>query len=218
MLDFWDRVRIKHQRDHAMANVAVLTGTIGVGSNALNLLAKSRMNVLRSNVTLIIPNRSNAPIIETLENRRIPHPVLDEREEGYQDNLLSTLGRAKIDIVCLAGYNALIPEKVCQEYEGRLLNIHPALLPKYGGKGMYGDNVFNAILGNREKRTGATVHHVTPQYDEGQIILQQGFEIEPEATLESIKERTKLIEYIIYPVAIDVVAESLGLIEPLKEA
>lgn len=99
------------------------------------------------------------------------------------------------DLIVLAGFLSIIPKDFCQKRERGIINLHPALLPKYGGVGMYGDNVHRAVLANKEKETGATVHYVTEGVDEGEIILQKSFPLTADETMDSLKEKLHSIEH-----------------------
>ncbi len=110
--------------------------------------------------------------------------------------------RFEPDLICLAGYNRLLPESLVHRYRRRILNIHPALLPKFGGKGMYGMRVHQAVLDQGETESGCTVHYVTERYDEGEIILQMKCLVEPGDTAETLAARVLALEHVAYPEAI----------------
>lgn len=107
------------------------------------------------------------------------------------------------DLIVLAGFLSIINEKFCQKFAGKIINIHPALLPKFGGKGMWGNYVHQAVIEAKEKESGATVHFVTPGIDEGEIILQKSFSISENETVETLAQKIHQIEYEIFPKAID---------------
>lgn len=117
-------------------------------------------------------------------------------------NLALEIERIGPDLICLAGYNRLLPESLVLAYARRILNIHPALLPKFGGKGMYGMRVHQAVLEQGETESGCTVHYVTEQYDEGEITLQMKCPVEPDDTAETLAVRVLALEHIAYPRAI----------------
>ena len=123
---------------------------------------------------------------------------------------MELLKKHQIDLICLAGYLTKVPDKVVRAYRGRIINIHPALLPKFGGKGFYGENVHEAVLAAKEKESGATVHYVDEEYDHGSIILQQKVPVLPADTPETLAQRVHQVEYEIYPQAIKLVLEKLA--------
>lgn len=126
--------------------------------------------------------------------------VVPPTEDGYGQALLQALARC--DLVCLAGYLRLLPEEVLAAFPGRILNVHPALLPKFGGKGMYGIRVHEAVLSSGERESGATVHLVSERYDEGRIIVQRRCPVFPEDTPESLAARVLEEEHLAYVEAI----------------
>lgn len=135
--------------------------------------------------------------------------VLDPRSAGYSNNLLDLFRQERIDWVCLAGFMSLLPSEVVREYEGRILNIHPALLPRFGGKGMYGIRVHEAVLAAGATETGCTVHFVTDEYDEGEAILARRCPVLAGDTPDSLADRVLELEHEAYPDALRMVV--LGL-------
>lgn len=125
--------------------------------------------------------------------------------DGYGQRLLHTLEQNRIDWICLAGYMLLLPLEVVTQYERRILNIHPALLPKFGGKGMYGRHVHEAVLASGVVESGCTVHYVTPIYDEGEIILQRTCPVLRDDTVDTLADRVLDLEQIVYPQALKLV-------------
>ncbi|QOW10352.1 phosphoribosylglycinamide formyltransferase [Kaistella flava (ex Peng et al. 2021)] len=109
------------------------------------------------------------------------------------------------DLIVLAGFLSILNKEFCESFNGKIINIHPALLPKFGGKGMWGHHVHEAVLVQGEKESGATVHYVTSGIDEGEIILQKSFEISKDESLETLAEKIHTIEYEIFPKAINLV-------------
>ena len=124
------------------------------------------------------------------------------KAELLDGGLLQTLQSKGIDWVVLAGFLMHIPENLVRAYHGRMLNVHPSLLPKFGGKGMYGMHVHRAVLDAREKESGMTVHWVTEVYDEGAVVFQAACSVEPQDTPESLAERVMELEHTYYPQAI----------------
>lgn len=131
------------------------------------------------------------------------------RDEGYADGLRHLLQEERIEVVCLAGYMTLLPAEVVREYRGRILNIHPALLPKFGGKGMYGIAVHEAVLAAGEKESGCSVHFVTEVYDEGEVLLQKRCAVLPGDTPETLADRVLDLEHTAYPEALKLLVSRL---------
>jgi phosphoribosylglycinamide formyltransferase-1 len=174
----------------------------GNGSNALNLIQHFRKGN-KARVVAVFCNNPEAGIIEKAKAEGVPVVLFDRtqfREAGALDEQLAAY---KPDIIALAGFLWLFPARLVQQYANRIVNIHPALLPAYGGKGMFGDHVHRAVLTNKETRHGVSVHLVNEHYDEGQILLQESFDIGPDDTLESIKQRIHEIEFRLFPAALE---------------
>jgi phosphoribosylglycinamide formyltransferase-1 len=173
----------------------------GSGTNAENII-RHYADCPKARVTAVFCNKPDAGVIERASNLGVP-VVLFSREqcntEGYLDEQLSLY---KPDLIVLAGFLWLFPERLVKKYRDHILNIHPALLPAYGGKGMFGEHVHRAVLQNGDKIHGVTVHKVNEKYDEGEIVLQESFAVEPGETLTSLTEKIHKLEFSIYPQAI----------------
>ena len=165
-------------------------------------------------VVLVISDRPGILALQRAAKHSIPSKVVSpknyESEGAYALALLGLLKKHRVDLICLAGYLRKVPDEVVRTYRGRILNIHPALLPKYGGKGFHGRTVQEAVLAAGEKESGATVHYVDEEYDHGSIILQKKVPVLPADTPETLAERVHPIEYEIYPQAIQLVLEKLA--------
>ncbi len=122
-----------------------------------------------------------------------------ESETAYAQELLHRLAARDVDLICLAGYMKKVPDEVIRAYHNRVLNIHPALLPKFGGKGMYGIHVHEAVLAAGEKETGVSIHLVDEVYDNGRIVAQRRVPVHPDDTPESLQQRVLEIEHQLYP-------------------
>ena len=119
------------------------------------------------------------------------------------NNLNTVLEEKKIDLIVLAGFTLKIPEKLVKKYARRIVNLHPSLLPKFGGKGMYGDKVHNAVLKSKEKFTGITIHYVDEVYDNGEIIFQKRCNLDLNESLVSLREKIRIMEYEFFPKTIE---------------
>jgi len=154
-------------------------------------------------VALIVSNRRDAFVLERAANHNIPAVVLG-RDEFYDDStLLAMLESHGIDFIVLAGFLWLIPPSLVKAYEGRIVNIHPALLPAYGGKGMYGDRVHKAVKESGDRETGITIHLVNEQYDVGDIIFQARCPVKDTDTSADIAGKVHALEYQYYPSIIE---------------
>jgi phosphoribosylglycinamide formyltransferase-1 len=170
------------------------------GTNAQAIIDASKEGKTKAKVTVIISNNSKAGVIERAKIVKIPyyhislntHPDLNELDEI----ILDKLKKFNVDIVLLAGYMKKLGIKTLKYYKNRIINIHPALLPKYGGKGMYGLNVHKEIIKNKEIETGITIHIVDEEYDHGKIINQMKIPVEIEDTPERLQKRVLDYEHI----------------------
>lgn len=170
----------------------------GSGSNAQKLMEHFK----RSNdveIALVLTNNPDAYVLQRADNFEIPSHIFDRHEFYNTDNIIDLLKNLEVDLIVLAGFLWLIPKNLIAEYPGRIVNIHPAILPKYGGKGMYGDFVHNAVLTAGEQEGGITIHYVDENYDEGEYIYQAKYRIDKGDSLEMIKFKGQQLEHQHYP-------------------
>lgn len=151
-------------------------------------------------VVVVIGNRPESRALATARTHGIPTAVLSQPEDARA--WLSVLSVHRVDLLVLAGYLKLVPSEVVRAYEGRIMNIHPALLPRHGGAGMYGARVHQAVLDAGDKESGATVHLVTEEYDQGPILAQARLDVSPGETAESLAERVLELEHRLLPQAV----------------
>ena len=154
-------------------------------------------------VSLILSNNPDAYVLERAKNHRIPSFVFNRRQLADSMIIPELLKNAGITFIALAGFLWLVPANLLQAYPGRIVNIHPALLPKYGGKGMYGMKVHEAVILAGDKESGISIHFVNEQYDEGDIILQARCPVLPGDTPETLASRIHELEYEHYPRVIE---------------
>jgi phosphoribosylglycinamide formyltransferase 1 len=177
----------------------------GKGTNLLNIIRKSKDGFLKSEVRLVISDR-DCEAIENSERAGILAKVADPKsfrdEAEFGETLLDVLKKAEIDFIVLAGYLKKIPDVVIENYANRIINIHPALLPSFGGKGMYGMRVHQAVLDYGCKVSGATVHLVDVEYDHGPVVLQKCVPVSGEDTPETLASKIHQLEYELLPQAI----------------
>ena len=181
-----------------MKRVAVFAS--GTGSNALNLISYFRDSTTVE-IALLYCDNPRAGILEKLKEGDVQVRQISRKPISKDGTiLLNYLKEDGVDFILLAGYLSLIPATVTREYNYKILNIHPALLPKYGGLGMYGDRVHSAVLANGENESGITIHYVNENYDEGDILFQSKFEIPDNSDLEFIKRNISIQEQKYYPI------------------
>jgi phosphoribosylglycinamide formyltransferase 1 len=180
----------------------------GSGTNAENIIKFCKENK-KIEISIVFSNNKNAYVIQRAINHNIKYYVFSRPEFYSSQNILKTLKEQKIDFIVLAGFLWLIPEYLIDTYPNKIINIHPALLPKYGGKGMYGMNVHKAVKENNEKETGITIHYVNKEYDKGDIIFQAKCEILPEDTPEAIAKKVHELEYMHFPKVIEKIVLNL---------
>ncbi len=188
-----------------MLNVAVFGS--GRGSNFQAILTAIETRKLPGvRIALVVSNNSGAGILDIARRHGLPSMHLSERqfpdENAFADAVLSTLQRHGADFIALAGYMRRVPQRVIAAYRHRIVNIHPALLPKFGGKGMYGIHVHEAVLAAGETVTGASVHIVDEEYDHGAVVLQRQVPVMPGDTPETLAARVLEVEHQIYPEAL----------------
>ncbi|HHI02487.1 MAG TPA: phosphoribosylglycinamide formyltransferase [candidate division Zixibacteria bacterium] len=189
----------------SLARIAVFIS--GGGSNLQSLIDASESGRLSGKIVLVISSRDNAYGLERAFNAGIDTFVYKvknyaAKEDAYRD-LMEMLEEYEVEYIALAGYLKLLPVPIVRQYKNRITNIHPALLPKYGGSGMYGHHVHEAVIKAGEKESGATVHIVDEIYDHGKILMQQKVSVSPEDTPESLAAKVLKIEHQIYPEALD---------------
>lgn len=184
----------------------------GSGSNLLAIIEACKSGFISSRVVLVISNNSSSGALEVAKKNNIPSFHLSQKlfntESEFAERLLDLLNEYRVDLILLAGYMKMLSTKVVKKYSGRILNIHPALLPKYGGKGMYGIHVHEAVIAAKEKVTGATVHLVNEVYDSGEIILQKQVDVHPDDDAFTLQKRVLETEHKLYPEAIKLFEEN----------
>lgn len=170
----------------------------GSGSNAQKLMEHFK-NSSEAEIALVLTNNPDAYVLQRADNFEIPSHIFDRHEFYQTDDVADLLKNLDIDFIVLAGFLWLIPQKLIDEYPGRIINIHPAILPKFGGKGMYGDHVHLAVMAAQEPEGGITIHYVDANYDEGEFIYQAKYRIDPADNLEMIKFKGQQLEHLHYP-------------------
>ena len=192
----------------SLKNIAILAS--GAGSNAQKILEhfSDRMDIA---VRLIVSNKQEAGVLNIAKVASIDTFVVTRDSFYSSTDLLVELNKRNIDFIVLAGFLWLIPPYLIQHYPDRIINIHPALLPKYGGKGMYGHFVHEAVHLAKDSHSGITIHYVNEKYDEGSIVFQERCEILPSDQPEDIAKKVQVLEHLYYPTVIDQLVSSLPL-------
>jgi phosphoribosylglycinamide formyltransferase-1 len=180
----------------------------GSGSNAQKLMELFKKNN-GAEIALVLTNNPDAYVLQRADNFEIPTHIFDKHEFYKTNQVTELLKNLEIDLIVLAGFLWLIPKSLIHEYPGRIINIHPALLPKFGGKGMYGDHVHNAVLEAKETEGGITIHYVNENYDEGEYIYQGKYRIDPDDDLQTIKFKGQKLEHQHYPRVIEALIKKI---------
>lgn len=174
-----------------MAKIAVLASHNGNGFDAL--LKAQILGDLDIEIVLVISNNSDAKVLQKAKLNNIDvHVVNSKTSSDTQESIQELLTSYGVDFVFLSGYMKKIPAKITQMF--KILNSHPALLPAYGGNGMYGRYVHEAVINNKEKFSGVTIHMVNEEFDEGEIILQKQLKLDSEETVDSLETKVKQLE------------------------
>lgn len=174
----------------------------GSGSNTENIaIYFSKKPDLE--ISAILSNNANAFVLSRAKKLNIPTLVFSRSEFNKTNKIIDFLAEKKIDFVVLAGFLWLLPLNLLRKYPDSIVNIHPALLPKYGGKGMYGMNVHSAVVENKEKESGITIHMINEKYDEGKIIFQAKCNIDSKDTPEDVAEKIHKLEHEFFPKIIE---------------
>jgi phosphoribosylglycinamide formyltransferase-1 len=189
-----------------MKRIAIFAS--GSGTNAQKIIEHFQENE-QVEVSFVLTNNEEAFVLKRASDLKVPGYVFN-RTMFYDTNEVHDILRdVGIDFIVLAGFLWLVPSNLLTSWAGRIVNIHPALLPKFGGKGMYGDRVHKAVIEAGEKETGITIHYVNEVYDDGEVIFQEKFDILPDDTPESIAERIHVLEHEHFPRVVEELVSKL---------
>ena len=190
-------------------NKKVIIFASGSGSNALKIFEhfNNNQNII---IDSIYCNNPRANVINVFQKLSIK-TVLFNKKELYESTFLEAIISTNPDLIVLAGFLLKIPEKMVSAFENRIINIHPSLLPKYGGKGMYGLNIHKEVLLNKEKFSGLTIHYVNKEYDKGAVIFQKKIKINEKETPESLSSKLLKLEHENYSLIIEKILSNEGL-------
>ncbi len=169
----------------------------GKGSNLKNLIFQSRDNSFPIKISLVISNNKKAFGLNYAKKYKIPYICINTKVKNYERSILIYLKKYKISFICLAGYMKIVSKTLIKDYQGKIINIHPSLLPKFKGL-----NTFSRMLKNKEKKGGCTVHYVNEKLDSGSTIIQKKFNISNKDNETTLKKKTQELEYKAFPEAI----------------
>ncbi len=201
-----------------MKRIGVLVS--GGGSNLQAIIDSVEDGKLKTEIAVVISNKPGVFALERAVRHGIPAVVIDHREyltaREFTEAILNSLQKYQVNLVCLAGFLRILDRMLTDAYPNRVLNIHPALLPAFGGKGMYGHYVHEAVIASGTKFSGATVHLVTPETDIGPIVRQGIVAVADTDTPESLAEKVLKIEHQIFPEAIKLILEERVTIDGMR--
>lgn len=183
-----------------MKHIAIFAS--GTGSNARKIMEYFK-NSSDVRVALVVSNKKDAGVLEIARELGVPTQVIDRQGFYHSEDLLGVLKKHDIDWIVLAGFLWLMPPYLVRAFEKKIVNIHPALLPKYGGKGMYGMHVHEAVKANGETESGITIHWVNEHYDEGNIVFQERCTVSPEDSPADIARKVQQLEHRFFPAVIE---------------
>ncbi|MDR0972094.1 MAG: phosphoribosylglycinamide formyltransferase [Bacteroidales bacterium] len=189
-----------------MKKIALFASGNGTNVQQIAEYFKNNDNV---KIDILIVNRKDAFVIERAKKLKIDYTYYNRENFYNSTKLLNQLKERKIDLIVLAGFLWIIPQNIIENYNNRIINIHPALLPKYGGKGMYGENVHKAVIENKEKESGITIHYVNDKYDEGEIIFQARCIVDEKDTPQMLAEKIHKLEKQYYPKVIEDIIKTI---------
>lgn len=196
LIKVWGKMSGSSKNSHNKWNIAIFAS--GAGSNAKQIIHQFT-DAASINIALIVCNKPGAGVLQIAEKAGIPSLLIEKERFLNGDNYLPELRKQHIDFIVLAGFLWKMPAAVINAYPKKIINIHPALLPKYGGKGMYGSKVHEAVIAAGENESGITIHFVDELYDHGEIIFQAKCEVSRHDTAETLAQKIHLLEHANYP-------------------
>ncbi len=201
-----------------MKKIAVFVS--GGGSNFIAIHRQIIQGKILGKIVMVFSNNPNCGAIKFAEKNSIPIFIINatryQNAHTRDEFLLETCLKAEIDLICLAGFMKMLPQNIVKQYEYRILNIHPGLLPEFGGKGFYGTRVHEAVINTGKRESGATVHFVDEIYDHGPIILQKKVEVMETDTPESLAARVLKLEHELFPEVVKAFCENKIIMENNK--
>jgi phosphoribosylglycinamide formyltransferase 1 len=207
------RQRLTLRKQNMKSELRIAVFISGSGSNLQSIIDNCASGNIPARVALVVSSRDDAYGLTRAKNAGIDTAIYRRKEfadsSAADDFLVTLLDKYDIDLISLAGYLKMVPAAVIRKFPGRIINIHPGLLPKYGGKGMYGHFVHEAVIRNKEKETGVTIHIVDEIYDHGQVLAVQKVPVFPEDMPDELASRVLKVEHALYPKILKDVVERL---------
>jgi phosphoribosylglycinamide formyltransferase-1 len=185
-----------------MAEKRIIIFSSGSGTNAENIIRYFQSSDM-AKVYAVLTNTSGAGVNERAKKLGVPLKIFSRKEFNETDDILNFLQQQNPSLIVLAGFLWLVPEKIISAFPKKIINIHPALLPKFGGKGMFGINVQKKVLESGDRESGITIHYVNEKYDDGDIIFQETFPVEIDETSEKLTEKVRALETKFFPLVIE---------------
>ncbi len=185
--------------------IGILSSHNGSGFDTIQKACENKE--LNAQVVLVVSNNTNAKVLEKASNKNIQNFLINSKKypnENLDEKITNLMNEFEVDFIFLSGYMKKIEKNLVNAYKNKIINTHPSLLPKFGGHGMYGRNVHEAVIKEKENESGCTVHFVNEKYDEGEFILQKSIKLEENETVDSLEEKIKKLE-------------SLTIVEALKK-
>jgi len=183
-------------------NIALFAS--GAGSNVNNIINYFK-GVENTKINIVLSNNHNSGALTFAKNNNIDTYVFKKEELRNTNSVLNIIKKHNIELIVLAGFLLKIPKEFIENFKGKIINIHPSLLPKYGGKGMYGENVHKAVIKNKEKQSGITIHYVNENYDEGNVIFQTKCIVEDTDTALTLAKKIHKLEHKYFPEIINAI-------------
>ncbi len=190
-----------------MKNIAIFAS--GSGTNAQKLMDHFDQHP-EARVVLVVSNKPKAKVLDRAQNFGVPTQVIQRAHFYDSDEVVQLLKQQAIDLIVLAGFLWLVPQNLVVAFPDQIVNIHPALLPKYGGKGMYGMRVHEAVVANQEKESGITIHYVNEAYDEGKIIFQKQCPVTIQDTPDDVAKKVQALEHQHFPEVVEQLVKKLS--------
>ncbi len=205
----WNKVRGK--KVSATTGIAIFAS--GAGSNAKKIIEHfdHPERNQKEKIRLIVCNKAGAGVLNVARENNIPVLLIEKERFFNGDAYLPELKKNAVDLIILAGFLWKLPDIIINAYPKKIINIHPALLPKYGGKGMYGRHVHEAVIANKDKESGISIHYADEQYDHGEIIFQATCEVNNSDTPQTLAEKIHVLEHKHYPVVIETILNKRNL-------
>lgn len=189
-----------------MKNIAIFAS--GTGTNAQKIMEHFAQHS-QARVNLVLSNKPKALVLDKAEKFNVPTHIINQESFYQSDEVVKLLQQKQTDLIVLAGFLWLVPQNLVAAFPNCIINIHPALLPKYGGKGMYGMRVHEAVVANQEKESGITIHYVNEQYDEGKIIFQKSCPVTPEDSPNEVAKKVQVLEHQHFPEVVEQLVKKL---------